>query len=558
MRNYVFPEFSEDDYFSLHRGTASNSSKGLTMMRKRAEGLAKVTWAECLENKGNYLKMLEEGLQDIVRQKSWCSPRNDRNFMNYDGKGYTIELTSALYAYTITEALYLLGDRINPALRKEAIDALHLKVFNPVFKTIETQDTVSARWYLTSTNNYNPVCLSGVVGAALTIIPDKKERAKFAYLGEYYSLNALAGFNDDGYCTEGVTYFNYGFGNYVLLRENIFQATQGKIDLFAHPKLKNIVRYPSGIRIINDAYPAFSDCPIGRKPEKEIMYYLSRNLQLGLSEYDNLKFEGSTNNLMMNIMMVFPNSASNASTAGGTSLPEDYAFRSFFDQTVLLVERPGKNTGLNMGVAIKGGNNREHHNHNDVGSYNIVVGESIMSGDPGNMPYTANFFNSKFRYTYKKAGSYGHPVPLVAGKQQEPGAQAQAKLVRKNFSETQDELVMDIRSAYDVPELTRLERASIYNRTGKGSFKITDTFAATTPIAFETAVVTCRKCKKKDDRTLLIESDLETLKVSLSSSHKFLIKQEEIKNEGKPYSRIAIVIDGREKAGEITMIFTPE
>jgi hypothetical protein len=558
MKNYTFPEFSEDDYFSLSNGTAPNSSRGLNMMRNRAKGLAKFTWAECLENKGKYVKTIEDGLRDMVRQKSWVSPRNDKDFRNFFGKEYTVELTTALYAHTIAQALYLLDDKITPELRREAIDAVYKRAFEPTLKTINTQDVNTQNRYLTTTNNYNPVCLSGVVGAALALIPEKKERAEFVHIGEYYSLNALAGFNEDGYCTEGVTYFNYGFGNYILLRECILQATQQKVDLFAHPKLANIVRYPSGIRIINDMYPAFSDCAITGKPEKGIVYYLSKNLQLGLSEYDRLKFEGGTDNLMMNIMLVFPNSASETPQTDKPKLPDDYDFRSFFEQTVLLTERPGKNTGLNMGVAIKGGNNKEHHNHNDVGSYNIVVGKSVMAGDPGSMPYTANIFTAKYRYTYKKVGSYGHPVPLVAGKQQKPGDGTQAILVRKNFSDEQDELTMDIRPAYDVAELTKLERTSVYSRTRNGSFRITDAFAATKPIAFETAIITCEKWTKQDERTLVIESDTETLKVAVAASQPFVFKPEEIKNEGKPYFRIAVAFKGEAANGEISMTFTTE
>src|SRR5690606_8723865 len=48
MKTYVFPPFSDADYFSLSDGSASSSGRGLTMMRKRAEGLSRATWAECL------------------------------------------------------------------------------------------------------------------------------------------------------------------------------------------------------------------------------------------------------------------------------------------------------------------------------------------------------------------------------------------------------------------------------------------------------------------------------------------------------------------------------
>ena len=106
MKTYTFPPFSKEDYFSLSDGSASSSGRGLSMMRKRAEGLSKVTWAECLENKNRYTRMVEDGLRAIIDQKSWVSPRSDYGFKNYKGIAYSVELTSSLYAHTIAQTLY--------------------------------------------------------------------------------------------------------------------------------------------------------------------------------------------------------------------------------------------------------------------------------------------------------------------------------------------------------------------------------------------------------------------------------------------------------------------
>jgi hypothetical protein len=57
-----------------------------------------------------------------------------------------------------------------------------------------------------------------------------------------------------------------------------------------------------------------------------------------------------------------------------------------------------------------------------------------------------------------KIGSYGHPVPLVAGKEQQPGDQARAEITRTDFTREKDEMTLDIASAYEVPELIKLER----------------------------------------------------------------------------------------------------
>ena len=49
--------------------------------------------------------------------------------------------------------------------------------------------------------------------------------------------------------------------------------------------------------------------------------------------------------------------------------------------------------GSRMGVAIKGGNNNEHHNHNDVGSFVVAIGSAAPLLDPGAEIYTARTFS---------------------------------------------------------------------------------------------------------------------------------------------------------------------
>jgi hypothetical protein len=434
---------------------------------------------------------------------------------------------------------------------------LYIRVFNPVLNKIQTKNDEAENNFLISTNNWNHVCLAGLVGAALAVIEDIHERAVFISIGEYYSQNGLNGFGADGYCTEGIGYYNYGFGHYILLREIILQATGGKLDLFANPKVQKIANYAPNLKIINEIYPAISDCNEGAKPDASILTYLSRNLGLGLTYYDTLTYEGKTSDLRNNVMMVFPNSAS-LSEPRKVERSENQIIRSFFDQTGVLISRPIPNTSGNLGVAFKGGHNEESHNHNDVGSFTIVQGNEIMVGDPGTIPYTSNIFNLQYRYKYKTIGSFGHPVPLIAEKEQQPGAQARAKTVSTNFSREKDEITLDIGSAYDVQELKKLERTMSYNRENKGSVTFIDDFEFAKPEAFESAISTRAKWKKKSDNTLLLKRGNEKMLVTFSSpGNKLSVRSEEISEGGNSYSRIGIYVNKPLKSGQIIVNYKP-
>ncbi len=299
--------------------------------------------------------------------------------------------------------------------------------------------------------------------------------------------------------------------------------------------------YAPNLEIINGVYPAISDSHEGAKPDASIMTYLSRNLGLGLKEYDTLSFEGKTDDIRNSVMMVFPNSASMAEPRK-VKRSEDQIIRSFFDQTGVLITRPLSGSSCNLGVAFKGENNAESHNHNDVGSFTIVLGNEIMVGDPGAIPYTANIFDPQYRYTYKTVGSFGHPVPLVAGKEQQPGAGARAKTVRTDFTREKDEMTLDNASAYDLPELKKLERGMSYNRTGRGSVTVSDEFEYSQPEAFETAISTRAKWKK------IINEPLDGTNVSLS-----LINQDNFDTVKTVTSSIVV---GKKGIGTDTITFS--
>jgi hypothetical protein len=119
-------------------------------------------------------------------------------------------------------------------------------------------------------------------------------------------------------------------------------------------------------------------------------------------------------------------------------------------------------------------------------------------------------------------------------------------------------LTLDIRSAYDVPGLTGLERTMTYSRQGKGEISFEDRFSFLQPEPFETAIITRAKWTKLSDNTLLLEGKKEKLQVTLSSpGNKLSIRQEEIAEGGRPYVRIGIYLDEPVKAGKIIISYKP-
>ena len=55
-------------------------------------------------------------------------------------------------------------------------------------------------------------------------------------------------------------------------------------------------------------------------------------------------------------------------------------------------------------------------------------------------------------------------MPRVAGRLQEMSREAVAKVVKTEFTDAADTLVLDLSGAYKVPELKKLERTFVFSR----------------------------------------------------------------------------------------------
>jgi hypothetical protein len=529
----AIPEQPDDLYLDFSR--TGNRTRWQRVSGRRRGRVRTFVLAECLENKGRFVPAFEKILRELCSERTWVMPAHDRNLTNFHGKSVDIDLGSSGLAWSLAIADYLLADKLSSETRQLLRENLDRRIFQPY------RDMVSGKrdknWWMTGTNNWNAVCLAGVTGAALAVIDSRETRALFIAAAEQYSKNFLNGFTDDGYCSEGLGYWNYGFGHYIMLSEMIYQATSGKVDLLENEKVKRAAMFGSKIEIINGVYPAFADCSIRAKPSSHLMYFISRRLGLGLRNWEQFNPVSAGGSLPQSMMYSFPNSASRSAPAQNAS--EGPGIRSWFDNAGILICRPVANSTSLMAVALKGGNNAEHHNHNDVGSFVIVLGDCPLLLDPGGEVYTARTFSSR-RYESKVLNSFGHPVPIVNGKLQRTGRQAQGRVVNEDFTVDADTLILDISSAYNVPELEKLRRTFVYSRKNSGSLTVTDEVVFSKACDFGTALITFDKWQQLSDSSLVIRDQDKALRVDIDVTGgdpstplrtEFKIKPETIKED---------------------------
>lgn len=531
-------------------GSRSQCDRVDGQRRGRVRTLAE---AELLENKGRFIPELEKTIRALATEKSWVGTAHDGKLDNYTGKIVVIDLYSSALAWNMATADALLGDKLSGEIRQLIRSEARRRIFEPFHRMIEGKQS---RYWMMQEHNWNAVCMAGSIGTALALMDSREEKALFVLSALKYSKVFLKGFPADGYCGEGTGYWNYGFGHYIMLSEMIRQATGDQVDMLAWPEAAAPASFGPRFEITSGIYPAFADTSPGSKPSGYIVDFLNERFKLGLEASPESGRILNKGLLFEDMMYAFPLPYEKKMTGN----PVQVGVRSWFDASRLLICRPAKGSQSRLATAIIGNDNGVNHNHNDVGSFIVVLGNQSPILDAGGETYTARTFSAR-RYESNALNSFGHCCPLVAGKMQDAGAKARAVTLKTDFTDAQDTLLFDIRSAYSVPDLKTLTRQYVYSRQGEGSLTVTDEVAFGAPESYETALITCGKWQQTGPTTLKIEDGGEAIQVEIETGGKpFEVKattiEEHVHTKTLP-TRLGIALKDPAAQATVSMKITP-
>jgi len=549
------PELTDELFLEFSRnGNRSRYQNVLSTRRKRLDLLV---LAECFENQGRFLPEIEKAIGATCDEKTWVLPAHDRNLTNFKGTQITVDLRSSATGWNLATADYWLSERLAPAVRKRIRQELQRRIFQPYENSITHGKP--RMWWLRGTNNWNAVCLANVTGAALANIESRKRRAFYVAAAESLVQNFLKGFTPNGYCSEGLGYWNYGFGHFVMLAETLLQATGGRVDLMADPRVERIARFGRRMEINPGVYPAFADCGPGTRPASWINAYVSRRFGFGWPEGKGATVSASyTRDLSGVGLFRFPDST--AGRAAGSAEAPEPPLRDWFERAGVLICRSNPAAGRPFGVAIKGGHNAEHHNHNDVGSYVVALGGRTPLLDPGSEVYTGRTF-SRRRYQSGVLNSSGHPVPRIDGKLQRTGRSAAARVLKTEFTDQADTLALDLRAAYDVKALRQLVRTFVYSRQARGSLTVTDRVVFDEPKPLGTALITFDPWERIEPNLLRVGTGQTAVDVRIETGGvPFEINAEQIQEDlpGRRLpARLGIELGRPVKEATVTLTIRP-
>ncbi|GGA62002.1 hypothetical protein GCM10011507_11930 [Edaphobacter acidisoli] len=559
MLTEPFPAWSDDAYSDYLR--TGSRTRGNQMLAAREHWLAPLVLAECAEGRGRFLPRIAMVLDQLSTQPTWNEAANDADLRDFGTPLYrqTISLDSATLGQNIAEAFYLIGDQLPAETRQHIQTALEQRIYTPMRAALTPGH---GYWWMTRDSNWNAVCLDGVTGAALAALPSREDRALFVAAAQLYSPNYLRSFSDSGYGVEGIGYWSYGFSHYADLREALWAATSGKIDLYSNPQARKVALFSIQLQMLPGNFAAFGDAHFMSVPSAPLVAYVEKTFGLDITAPAKPTHETAA--LVDAVRTAFPNH----SELPASSNDDILGLRTYYADPGVLIARPAP--GGDLAATIKAGGNGGH-SHNDIGSFVIALGATQPIGDPGGPNfYTSDTFSSK-RLTSRLLNSYGHPVPVIGAALQKDATKLHPKVLSTSFTPQQDSITIDMTSAYDAPTLKSLARTMKYSREGQGSVEIADNFKLSAPTDIEESLPTHGTWRQIDAKTLEFTIDAnagkehgpidpnakpEHLRVTIEAPTTFTVTDEKIDDYGNPFTRVAIHLHLK-KSGTITLHFTP-
>ena len=402
-----------------------------------------------IDNDSSYVSKIEDILWAICDEYSWAVPGHLGGCLSKDVSPYVIDLFVAETGSAIAETLSLVGDKIADIVKKRCIS----EVFKRIIEPFETGDIDKYRlgWMNVKTN-WSAVCAGSVGMASLYLIEDEKRLRSIIEKCISISNKFIDSCTSDGVCLEGLEYWCYAMDFYTSFND-LCEDRLGISIVLDKEKVRKISEYPLVACIDENRYLPFSDSWDGPP-----------GLHFGTLSSFNKMF--------------------------GTMLPGEEYFKSFLDFTGRFCSAVriiayfdsslfgcGKNEtdvflpeaqwGIiqknNAFFAVKGGNNDEPHNHNDIGSFIYMKNGQTLLFDLGAPLYDRDYFSDK-RYSYFNACSKGHSVPIVNNSFQMPGKEYKAD----SFEKAENGISIQMKSAYDKKALLdKLERKFILKDSGE-------------------------------------------------------------------------------------------
>ena len=363
-----------------------------------------------------YVGELEEIIGAICDEYTWVVPAHK--------KDNEIDLFAAETARILAETTFVFDKQLSSLIKERVKESLYRKI-------VQKYEN-KTHWWDNTTCNWAAVCACGVGLTYIYIFPERYDANEKRLFNSFMSF--LSGFDEEGYCYEGINYWQYGFSNFCLFFD-VYEKLKGCRPKFIDSKkIKKIIRYAHNARMSEDIYLPFADGGYPTWIMDANMAYTIKSLYPDDFEMNKLSaFLPTHSGLCLRDLV----GVTRFDGERETHLKEESIY---YESAQVFIKKTQK-----YSFAVQCGNNGIIHNHNDVGAFQIVSNNQRVICDFGAGQYTKEYFGSEEqRYKIFACNSLSHSVPIVDGEMQMWGSDYYGEVL----SHDNAAIIMDIAKAY--------------------------------------------------------------------------------------------------------------
>ncbi len=422
--------------------------------------------AELLEDSGRFIDAIIDGVFLICEESGWQLPahnayeRGGQRFALPDTEQPVIDLFAAETGALLATVAALMRDRLD-----EVSPRVVVRIESEIRDRILSPYLGRRFWWMGNgaerMNNWTAWITQNVLLSTFSLKTDQGLRRRVVEKA-LSGLDAfIKDYAEDGACEEGVVYYRHAalcMAGAMAILDKVAPASMAP--LWKAPKIRNMADYIVNMHVAGRRYFNFSDsaaivepCTVreylfGKAVGSDVLAAFAARDRLS-SEHKHLPEEW---NLWYRVqeLLVTPEILQEFRPAGD----------AFYPGTGLFVARDDR-----FALAVKGGNNGESHNHNDVGSLTLYKDGKPFLIDVGVETYTAKTFSPQ-RYDIWTMQSCFHNLPTFGEVGQADGADFAARAVHAEFTENQAQMCLDIASAYPAEARVRSYRRTVTLQRG--------------------------------------------------------------------------------------------
>ena len=447
---YNWPSLPASLYLDYKLTGARTNYEGLQGERRKI--LANLVAGELIENKGKYIPQIVNGLWLIMEESTWVAPahivvqKEGADLANIENP--YIDLSASRTALSIATIYNVLGPKLasySKVINSRILYELNRRIFDPYLE-------YDNFWWMgfkgNAVNNWNTYINANTLQAALLVLEPGGQLDDLTAKLLKSTDNFINQYPEDGGCDEGPSYWDMAGGRLIRLMTVLNEASGNKLDWSDKELLHKIGAYTYKMQIADRYVVNFADAAASYSQSPVSVYQYGKMFSDDkLIHFASFLFQAAKQQVSANDISDFLAIANAYNDLKAIPAKAPYPLFSALPNLQVFNARQMEGSTEGLFFAIKGGNNAESHNHNDIGNFIVYNDGQPVLIDVGVGIYTSKTFSNK-RYELWNVQSQWHNCPTVNGVQQQDGKEFAAADFKFSNTSNIARASLDIAKAY--------------------------------------------------------------------------------------------------------------